>query len=608
MLASQAVEGEGLGQPTEPQHTPTTASPSYVEPIPTVASSSHPKKTYKHRKTKIKVTEIPQSSEPTNLDAYVAVYEERGDSMERAATTASLDAEQDSEAMWDTIAQTRSERVSTPSYDSPLLGVNIRGSDEERVELKELMDMCTKLSDRVLDLENPRVESSEESLGEKDASKQGRNSDKTEELNVAEDEHIAEKGVSAAEDKDSTADPVTTAGETVTTVSVNPEDSTAVDVSLADDVTLAETLMAIRSSASRPQKLKGVLFKELSEPTTITTSRPQPQIPAKDQGKGIMQEPEKPVKVKGKDQIEYDADVAQRLQAELDKEARLEREREEEAKTEEQARLLMEIIAARKKFFAAKRAEEQRNKPPTKAEQIKKMCTYMKHMARYKDKKFKGKSFDAIKQMFGKAYKQVNDFVPMDIDSSGKKAENSKERTRAIVPNDDSAVNIESLDTKYPIVDWKTHILAEDIINYQIIRADGSTKYYKLFSAMLDDFDRQDVLDLYRLVKEIFKTTSLEGYDKLLWGDLITLFKPSEEDEIWKTQQDYTLISWKLYDSCGVHLLLMDAGTSIHVLVEKKYPLTQEMLSRMLCVRLEVDHECEMAFKLLRFTRSQLKK
>ncbi|GKC54743.1 hypothetical protein Tco_1077488, partial [Tanacetum coccineum] len=42
-----------------------------------------------------------------------------------------------------------------------------------------------------------------------------------------------------------------------------------------------------------------------------------------------MVEPEKPKKKK--DQIEYDADVAQRLQAELDEEARLEREREEEA-------------------------------------------------------------------------------------------------------------------------------------------------------------------------------------------------------------------------------------------------------------------------------------
>ncbi|GKC56083.1 hypothetical protein Tco_1083681 [Tanacetum coccineum] len=144
------------------------------------------------------------------------------------------------------------------------------------------------------------------------------------------------------------------------------------------------------------------------------------------------------------------------------------------------------------------------------------------------------------------------------VNSRRKKAESSKKRTRAvlgeesvkkqkveddaekaelkacleIVSNDDSAVNIESLATKYPIVDWKTHILTEDIIYYQIIKADGSTKNYKIFSAMLDDFDRQDVLDLYRLVKERFETTSPEGYDRLLWGDLITLFEPSEEDEI----------------------------------------------------------------------------
>ncbi|GJY46876.1 hypothetical protein Tco_0435939 [Tanacetum coccineum] len=97
MLAIQAVEGEGSRQPTEPQHTPTTASPSHIEPISTVASSSHPKKTHKHRKTKRKVTEIPQSSEPTNLVADKAIHKERGDSVERAATTAaSLDAEQDS--------------------------------------------------------------------------------------------------------------------------------------------------------------------------------------------------------------------------------------------------------------------------------------------------------------------------------------------------------------------------------------------------------------------------------------------------------------------------------------------------------------------------------
>ncbi|GKD70977.1 hypothetical protein Tco_1325067 [Tanacetum coccineum] len=289
----------------------------------------------------------------------------------------------------------------------------------------------------------------------------------------------------------------------------------------------------------------------------------------------------------------------------------------------------------RKKHFAKLRAEEIRRKPPTKAQKRNQMCTYLKNMANYKHSQLKNKSFEEIQMLFDNTMKWVDSFVPMDsevVEGSKSQAEGSKKRTRKeldeesvkrqkleddaekaelkacleIVPGD--AVTIESLATKYPIVDWKTHILAEDKMYYQIIRADGSAKFYKIFSAMLDDFDRQDVLDLYRLVKERFETTSPEGYDRLLWGDLITLFEPSEEDEIWKAQQDYTLISWRLYDSCGVHLLLMDTGITIHMMVEKKYPLTQEMLSRMLSGKLEVDHECEMAYELLRFTKSQYKK
>ncbi|GKB45854.1 hypothetical protein Tco_0896607 [Tanacetum coccineum] len=177
-----------------------------------------------------------------------------------------------------------------------------------------------------------------------------------------------------------------------------------------------------------------------------------------------------------------------------------------------------------------------------------------------------------------------------------------------VVPRDDIAIDVESLATKYPIVDWKTHVLTENMMYYQIIRADGSSKNYKIFSEMLDDFDRQDVMDLHRLVQERYDTTSPEGYDLLLWGDLKILFEPNEEDEIWKNQQDYNLISWRLFDSCGIHMLLMHTGIAIHMMIEKKYPLTQEMLSRMLSRRLEVDQESEMAFELLRFIRSQLQK
>ncbi|GJV09484.1 hypothetical protein Tco_1347140 [Tanacetum coccineum] len=134
--------------------------------------------------------------------------------------------------------------------------------------------------------------------------------------------------------------------------------------------------------------------------------------------------------------------------------------------------------------------------------------------------------------------------------------------------------------------------------------ADGSSKNYKIFSKMLDDFDRQDVLDLHRLVEERYATSRPEGYDLMLWGDLKILFQPDEEDEVWRHQHEYNLISWRLFDSCGIHILLMDNGIAIHMMIEKKYPLTQEMLSKMLSRKLEVDHENEMVFELLRIQLS----
>ncbi|GJX45350.1 putative ribonuclease H-like domain-containing protein [Tanacetum coccineum] len=86
-----------------------------------------------------------------------------------------------------------------------------------------------------------------------------------------------------------------------------------------------------------------------------------------------------------------------------------------------------------------------------------------------------------------------------------------------VVPRDDIAIDVESLATKYPIVDWKTHVLTENMMYYQIIRADGSSKNYKIFSEMLDDFDRQDVLiyiDWYKKEVEI-RDINMNSLDKL---------------------------------------------------------------------------------------------
>ncbi|GJY98577.1 hypothetical protein Tco_0515487 [Tanacetum coccineum] len=70
---------------------------------------------------------------------------------------------------------------------------------------------------------------------------------------------------------------------------------------------------------------------------------------------------------------------------------------------------------------------------------------------------------------------------------------------------------------------------------------------------------KQDVLELYILVKDRFQTTSPE-----------------------------------------------DTGLVLHMMVEKKYPLSQDTLSKMLSRRLEVDHQSEMGYELISSKQTEL--
>ncbi|GKC84469.1 hypothetical protein Tco_1140186, partial [Tanacetum coccineum] len=87
MVQAQQEQGEGSAMPTDPHYKPTILQPS----------TSQPQRKQRPRKPKRKDTEIPQSSGPTDNVADEAIYEERDDSLVRAATIATgLDAEQDS--------------------------------------------------------------------------------------------------------------------------------------------------------------------------------------------------------------------------------------------------------------------------------------------------------------------------------------------------------------------------------------------------------------------------------------------------------------------------------------------------------------------------------
>ncbi|GJW49626.1 hypothetical protein Tco_0090977 [Tanacetum coccineum] len=456
MLAPLVVECEGSGQPTKPQPTPSTTQP-IIENKSLLLN--HPNEdVFKEWDDRVvKATTTAASLDATHASGNITKTQSTAMSNDPLSQEiGSGDRPRCQEAMGGVIAQTRSERASKHSYVSPLPGVNTPergytpGSKEGRPYLHELMAICTKLSDRVLDLEKEKdaqaveilklkniikklerkakssippqkkrlykqINSSDNSLGKENAYKQGRNdSNKTKEFNLSDkgsggtevfdDTTAAEKDVNAAE-------PVSTVGDAVTATRVIPDIDTAgpSNVSAAGDIfedemmTIADTLVAIRST--RPRTTSIVIRDVEEEPRRAT---PVPTIQSQDKED----------------------------QAHFEREQRITRERavEQEAKDAglieqmEDSRMLVDMIAERKRFFAAQRAAEQRSKPPIKAQMRNRMCTYLKNQAGYNHNQLKGRSYDEVQKIFDKAYKQVNSFIPMDYDvvkESGKKDDSS---------------------------------------------------------------------------------------------------------------------------------------------------------------------------------------
>ncbi|GKC38447.1 hypothetical protein Tco_1050831 [Tanacetum coccineum] len=189
-------------------------------------------------------------------------------------------------------------------------------------------------------------------------------------------------------------------------------------------------------------------------------------------------------------------------------------------------------------------------------------------------KQSRGQDKEKIEQESTKKQKVDEDKDTTDLQSPMKVIPDEEEVTTDVVP----------LATKPPtIVDWKIHKERNNSY-FQIIRADGSSKMYLVFSQLLKSVDKEDLVELYKLVKAKYGSTRpVEDMDLLLWGDLKTKFKPHVEDTVWRNQQNYKVLDWKLYDSCGVHSLRMQ-HVHIHMLVEKKYPVTPPIITNMLII------------------------
>ncbi|GJU84517.1 hypothetical protein Tco_1292063 [Tanacetum coccineum] len=80
----------------------------------------------------------------------------------------------------------------------------------------------------------------------------------------------------------------------------------------------------------------------------------------------------------------------------------------------------------------------------------------------------------------------------------------------------------------------------------------------------------------------------------------------NDQSDFWNNQQNWEIVTWRLYEACGVYILELEDGTVIHMLVERRYPLLKDLMQRMLDFGLEVEIESTVALDLIRFIKQQL--
>nr|GEV37273.1 hypothetical protein [Tanacetum cinerariifolium] len=323
-----------------------------------------------------------------------------------------------------------------------------------------------------------------------------------------------------------------------------------------DKITMAQALATLKSvkptipavatkvaMAVPTPRAKGFVFHEQKQSHIPTFSS------SKDKGKAKLIEPEVPIKKK--DQIKMDEEYARQLEAEEQEAARLQAREREELSEDQKARLEMRKINS----FIAMDSEAQKSSGKEAQESSTK------------------RTKESLESEISKKQKVDKNVEPVIDDTKELK------KFMEIVLDDGDEVLIKAtpISSRSPtIIDYKIH--KEGKKNYfKIIRADGNSQVYQTFEKMFKNFNREDVEVLWAIVKDRFKKEKpVDDMDNLMFRTFKTMFKHNVEDVIWTYQYG----------------------------LAKVYPLTRNTVHQLWNdVRLQVDHDAEMAYDLLRFIR-----
>ncbi|GKA93589.1 reverse transcriptase domain-containing protein, partial [Tanacetum coccineum] len=331
-------------------------------------------------------------------------------------------------------------------------------------------------------------------------------------------------------------------------------------------------------------------------------------------GKGILVEEPKKKKLTLQQiralETTNDEEVARKIQAEWDAEE--ERKRFEELKKTKPKTTL--------------------RKPTSLAQERNQMMNFLKGQGYKNLQKLK---YPQMKELYDKVQASIKDsfkdFIPMD---SEKEREMLKEREAKRLLRKRKATIAEEQPSKKPklrtetidelrnylrVVDFEKNAQDREslegismITELQVIdspdgeyliihRANNHFRAFDTLWEILHILDRQDLYHLYRVVQDYYEHIPPTGLGLMLLGDLTIIWETAEssDDDFWKDQEEWEIIRWRFHESSGVHTLEIEDGTMIHMLAERRYPLSRELMIRMLDHGMEVEDENETAITLI---------
>nr|GFA93054.1 hypothetical protein [Tanacetum cinerariifolium] len=169
-------------------------------------------------------------------------------------------------------------------------------------------------------------------------------------------------------------------------------------------------------------------------------------------------------------------------------------------------------------------------------------------------------TFEEVEAKFNSVWKQMEDFIPICLKEEAerikrkcinleqestkmqKTSEEVTEEAKSLeeVPEEKvkemmqlvpiKEVYVEALQVKHPIIDWKVYHEGQRSY-WKITRLGGSLASYQFFIDLLKHLDREDLNQLWRLVKETLRNRPPTSDKEMkLWVELNMMYEPDKED------------------------------------------------------------------------------